>query len=62
MVFLQWDFTRTLQKYDQMSLTKNLKKDITCIICRIETKNWVKGDQVVVVLIEKNNMLHQHIL
>lgn len=62
MVFLQWDFTRTLQKYDQMSFKKNLKKDKTCIICRIETKNWVKGYQVVVVLIEKNNMLHQHIL
>lgn len=51
-----------------MSFTKNLKKDKTCIICRIETKNWVKGDQVVVVSMEKKNhatstysVKHRHI-
>lgn len=57
MVFLHWDFT--LQKNDQMSFTKNMKKNNkTCIlICRTdsETKNWVNGSQVIVVSIEKKH-------
>lgn len=57
MVFLHWDFT--LQKNDQMSFTKNMKKNnkTWILICRTdsETKNWVNGSQVIVVSIEKKH-------